>query len=64
MSAVGRAVRGTGHAVRRLVQLVREGESDLEGTYPDEAKPTGEDAARQAAVNLNLSGLGNSGMGM
>ena len=52
-----------GRSIAGLISLIRDGEQDLRDTYPERhAAPTGEQAATQASVTMNLSGLGNSGM--
>lgn len=38
---------------------VRDGEDDVQGTYPDQHRPTGEEAATQGSVTFNLLGMGH-----
>jgi len=55
-ASIGRGIVG-------LVRLIRDGEQDMRDTYPDEQTgPTGEQAATQASVTMNLTGLGNAGL--
>ena len=46
--------------VRRIVSLVREGDSDMDGTYPDRGKPGPEDTATTTSVNI--AGMGPGGI--
>jgi hypothetical protein len=46
--------------IRRIVSLVREGDSDMDGTYPDRGKPGPEDTATTTSVNI--AGMGPGGI--
>jgi hypothetical protein len=45
--------------VWRLVSLIHDGEDDLQGTYPDLRKPTGEEAAAQGSAFASMMGVGH-----
>jgi hypothetical protein len=40
-----------------LFVLIRDGDEDLHGTYPEQYVPTGEQAATQGSVSFNLLGM-------
>ena len=46
--------------VRRIVSLVREGDSDMDGTYPDRDKASPEQTATTTSVNI--AGMGPGGI--
>lgn len=49
-------------AITWPIRLVREGESDVQETYPDHYKPTGPEAATQASVTMGFIGHGGGGV--
>jgi hypothetical protein len=48
-----------GRAVRNFVRLIRDGEDDVRGTYPDQHKTTGEEAAVQGSAFTSTMGVGH-----
>ena len=60
LRAIGRVLRRIGQFLIRLV--TEDAYTDIRGTYPDQAKTTGEAAATNASVTTSLSGLGHSGV--
>jgi len=47
-----RILRAITYPIRRLYDLVHNGQDDMEAVYPDSFHPTGEDAARQAGFGM------------
>lgn len=45
-----RVLKAIAHPFMRLFDLVHNGQSDIEGVYPESFHPTGEQAARQGSV--------------
>lgn len=58
MNRVLKVLQAVGRAIYYPIRLVREGGSDIEGTYPDHYKPTGPESATQASVTMGLGGPG------
>ena len=53
-----RILKAIAYPFRRLYDLVHNGQDDIEGVYPEAFHPTGEEAARQGAVNSGfMAGL-------
>ena len=59
MNAILGALRTVGRGLRHLVSLVREGQDDLRGTYPDQPGPSPEQAA--TTMGINMGGFGPGG---
>ena len=55
-----KVVRSIVGGVRRVVSLVRDGDSDMDGTYPDRGKPSPEQTA--TTTSINISGMGPGGI--
>ncbi len=62
MKGLLKVLRMIGRGVMWPIRLVREGESDIQGTYPDHYKPTGEQVATQASVTMGFIGHGGGGV--
>jgi hypothetical protein len=55
-----KVIRGIVSGIRRIVSLVREGDSDMDGTYPDRGRPSPEQTATTTSVNI--AGMGPGGI--
>ena len=53
-----KVIRSVVGGIRRIVSLVREGDSDMDGTYPDRGKPSPEQTATTTSVNIAAMGPG------
>lgn len=49
------------YPVRRLYDLIHNGQDDIEANYPEAFNPTGEEAARHGAVISGFMSSGNMG---
>lgn len=58
MTRILGVLRMIGRAVLWPIRLVREGEADLDGTYPDRRRPSPEELAARHGVITSLTGLG------
>ena len=58
MNRIVAVARTIGRAFYYPIRLVREGDSDLQETYPEHYKPTGPESATQASVVMGLIGPG------
>jgi hypothetical protein len=57
MGQLLRLVRAVGRRLVTLFVLIRDGDEDLHGTYPEQYVPTGEQVATQGSVCFNLLGI-------
>ena len=57
LRAIGRRLRRVGQFLLRLVR--EDAYTDIRGTYPDQAKTSGEGSATNASVTTSLTGLGH-----
>jgi hypothetical protein len=51
--------RVVARGVWRIVLLIHEGEADIRETYPDQAKPTGQQAAVSGSLFSGMVGVGH-----
>jgi hypothetical protein len=65
LKVVGRRVvalfASIGRGIGWYVGLIRDGEDDVQGAYPDHRQVSGEQAATQASVTASLMGVGGAG---
>jgi len=55
-----KVIRSVVGGIRRIVSLVRDGASAMDGTYPDRGKPSPEQTATTTSVNI--AGMGPGGI--
>jgi hypothetical protein len=59
MSRLLSVLRQVCHAVLAPVRWVREGQDDIDGTYPEHRAATAQESATNGSVTTSLTGLGH-----
>ena len=60
MQSLLNVLKAIGRTISYPIRLIREGESDVQETYPDHYRPTGPESATQASVTSGFIGGGIS----
>lgn len=61
MTAIKKFLLAITYPVRRLYDLIHNGQDDIEGVYPEAFHPSGEEAALQGSVISGFMGNGMTG---